>query len=172
MLKTLILKTLRVFPTNWVQALIHSVSLLRHGYTVGVRVLVTDPEEKTVLLVRHTYLPDWYLPGGGVNPGETMEEAAVREVREELGVEATERALLLGLYLNRKGLGRDHIGFFHMTQWVPGKNYLEPNEEIAEARSFPVDDLPSDLSKATRIRLKALLEGALKTERPQSGYWD
>jgi ADP-ribose pyrophosphatase YjhB (NUDIX family) len=54
--------------------------------TLGVRVAVIDPEQG-VLLVRHGYVSGWYLPGGGVEPGETAAEALAREAREEAAVE-------------------------------------------------------------------------------------
>jgi 8-oxo-dGTP pyrophosphatase MutT (NUDIX family) len=39
--------------------------------TVGVRLILE--RDQTVLLVQHTYQPHWYLPGGGVKKGETIE---------------------------------------------------------------------------------------------------
>lgn len=48
---------------------------------------VTDDKNR-VLLIRHEGSPDrWGTPGGGHEPGETMEETARREVREETGIE-------------------------------------------------------------------------------------
>ena len=46
-------------------------SRLTRAKTLGVRVLV-QAEAGRVLLVRHTYLDGWYLPGGGVDGGETL----------------------------------------------------------------------------------------------------
>ena len=53
--------------------------------TVGVRLILEKGQ--AVLLVKHTYQYDWYLPGGGVKRGETLEGAARREAAEELGAE-------------------------------------------------------------------------------------
>ena len=53
----------------------------------GCSVVVTDLTDN-VLLVRHSYGPPvWGLPGGGLSKGEDPEDAARREVREELGLE-------------------------------------------------------------------------------------
>lgn len=53
--------------------------------TVGVRILLI--KEGEIVLVKHTYQDCWYLPGGGVKKGETIEEAVKREVNEELSGE-------------------------------------------------------------------------------------
>ena len=42
--------------------------------------------EGRVLLVRHSYVRGWLLPGGGVGRGEAPADAIVRELREEIGL--------------------------------------------------------------------------------------
>ena len=37
-----------------------------------------------ILLVNHTYVPGWYLPGGGVDHGENIYQAIIREVYEDV----------------------------------------------------------------------------------------
>ena len=76
------------------------VSLFRRGVTLGVRAAVFDAEGR-VFLVKHSYMPGWYLPGGGVDRGETMRQALERELMEEAGIRLTGPAMLFGLYLNR-----------------------------------------------------------------------
>ena len=56
------------------------------GVTLGVRGLVIDKDQR-IFLVAHTYVPGWQLPGGGVEPGETMAEALARELMEEGNIE-------------------------------------------------------------------------------------
>ncbi len=51
---------------------------LTRPLTLGVRCIVAR-DDGHVLLVRHTYLPGWYLPGGGVERGESLEAAIARE---------------------------------------------------------------------------------------------
>ena len=52
---------------------------------MGVRVAMIQNEK--VWLVRHTYVPGWHMPGGGVKRGETLEAAARREAFEETGAQ-------------------------------------------------------------------------------------
>ena len=49
--------------------------------TVGVRILLI--RDGYVTLVRHTYQDSWYLPGGGVEKRETLEQAIRRELKDE-----------------------------------------------------------------------------------------
>jgi len=53
----------------------------------GAVAVVFDDEKENVLLVKRRDVPVWVLPGGGIDPGESPEEAAVREVQEESGLE-------------------------------------------------------------------------------------
>lgn len=130
---------------------------------LGVRALVIEPEAR-VLLVRHTYVSGWYLPGGGVEAGKSTEAALARELREEAGIELLARPLLHGLFFNPKGSRRDHVACYVVRDFrvTPTR----PNFEIAEARFFSADALPEDTSTATRARLTEVLSNA-----PASEIW-
>jgi ADP-ribose pyrophosphatase YjhB (NUDIX family) len=83
----------------------------RAPISLGVRLLALNVAGE-VLLVRHSYLPGLALPGGGVEPGETAREAAMREAVEETGLEFAAPPVLFHLYLNRKLENRDHVALF------------------------------------------------------------
>lgn len=80
--------------------------------TLGVRGLVYDRANNAVFLIRHTYMPGWQLPGGGVETGETMLEALEREVREEGNIIFTAPPQLKSIHLNRQASRRDHVAFY------------------------------------------------------------
>lgn len=132
------------------------------GTTLGVRAMTFD--EGRVLLVRHTYVSGWHLPGGGVHAGETAEAASRRELFEETGYEAVEPARFLGLFFNPAMAGRDHVALYHVPACVMRRTF-RPNREIAEIGLFAVDDLPEGTTGATRRRLAELLDGLPPTEQ-------
>ena len=127
------LKLLALLPSGLTKRLVHAQALVRNPYCLGVRIVVRD-RDGAVLLVRHSYLPGWYLPGGGVDKGEVMAMAATRELAEEAGISCDGLPKLVGIYLNRGAMGRDHIGLYMVESWRPGEGYLQQNSEIEEVR--------------------------------------
>ena len=122
---------------------------LRRPVTLGCRALVTDG--RRVLLVRHSYVDGWHLPGGGVSRAETLAEAALREMAEETGVTAAGPARLHGIFLRQVWGGSDHVAVYVVERWrgEPRPDGLE----IVAARFFPADALPPDTTPATRRRI-------------------
>lgn len=133
--------------------------LLTRAATLGVRGIVSDDDGR-VLLVRHTYLPGWYLPGGGVDAGETVVEAIVREIVEETGVTPIGEPRLHGLYLNRRVSRRDHVALFVFEISAGRQEPRRPPFEIAEVGFFALDALPEETTGATRRRLAEVFAGA------------
>lgn len=135
---------------------------MRHGMTLGVRVLATDPAGR-LLLVRHTYVSGWHFPGGGVDLGETAEQAARRELREEANVEAEGPLTISGFYFNPLVGGRDHVVLYRAARLTIGPR-PERNLEIVAADFFPPDALPDDTTPATLRRI-AEWQGAPPSDR-------
>ena len=132
------------------------------GMTLGVRCVVFDGKQR-VFLVRHTYTPGWHFPGGGVEVNETSYEALEKELWEEGKIELSQKAELFGLYLNRKGAGRDHVVLYVAHHWTQNSKPL-PNHEIAESGFFELDDLPREITQATKQRLKEINENIEPTK--------
>lgn len=124
------------------------------GLTLGVRGLVTDAEGR-VLLVEHTYVPGWYLPGGGVERGESAEDALRRELQEEAGVSLTARPRLVSVHDNGARHPRDHVLLYHCDAWEPCPS--RQGAEIHAVAWFHTDALPEDTTPATRARIREVL---------------
>lgn len=143
----------------------HVAFLLGRPMTLGARAVVVGEWERSVLLVRHSYVPGWQFPGGGVEPGETLEEALARELREEANVELTAPAALKAVYFNRNASRRDHVALYLVTGFRQTAKKT-PDREIVEARFFSLEDLPAATTPATRRRIVEIFGGA-----PVSPYW-
>lgn len=149
-------------PLALVQPLIRAVYTLRKTWsriarpvTVGVRIAVFD-DRGWILLVRHTYLEGWFLPGGGADRGETLVQAGARELREEAGLEAIDPPEVLTAHTWFLSGRTDHVVLLR------GRAQGEPRAdgiEIAEATWFALDRLPEDLSRITREQLDYLRRG-------------
>jgi ADP-ribose pyrophosphatase YjhB (NUDIX family) len=132
--------------------------------TLGVRGVVLD-DRNQVFLIRHTYVPGWHLPGGGVETGETALDALGRELREEACITVDETPQLFGVFFNRKISRRDHVLVYVVRRFTV-LEVKQPDREIAEAGFFPLNRLPEGTTIATRNRLAEILEG-----QPASANW-
>jgi 8-oxo-dGTP pyrophosphatase MutT (NUDIX family) len=137
----------------------------KRGMTLGIRAACFDRDGR-VFLIRHTYVRGWYFPGGGVEPGETMEESLGRELMEEGGIRLDAPAPLFGMYLNRHVSRRDHVGLYVSREWTQVAPPKVPNMEIAEVGFFAPEALPGGTTAGTRRRL-AEIAGAM----PRSAEW-
>ncbi|MDQ5824781.1 MAG: NUDIX hydrolase [Chloroflexota bacterium] len=86
---------------------------------------------------RHT---DWSLPKGHIEKGETQEQAALREVKEETGLDARIVAALgevVYFYRRPKGLTRKVV--YHFLMEHTGGEFGPPNWEVDQARWIDID---------------------------------
>jgi 8-oxo-dGTP pyrophosphatase MutT (NUDIX family) len=134
-----------------------------HRMTLGARVMLIDGDK--VLLIRHTYVPGWQFPGGGVDPGETIESAARRELLEETGYKATGSLELFGIYHNKIATNRDHVALYVGRQFEQQFEF-RPNREIAEAAWFDKTALPEKITPATSQRIDEVFDQA-----PRRDVW-
>src|SRR6267142_3553108 len=84
-----------------IQRVLHAYWRFARGVTLGVRAIVIDPQGR-IFLVKHSYVSGWHLPGGGVETGETVQEALARELIEEGGITALEPPVLHGMFFNSR----------------------------------------------------------------------
>jgi ADP-ribose pyrophosphatase YjhB (NUDIX family) len=129
---------------------------------IGVRVMMI--QNNKVWLVRHTYVPGWYMPGGGAKRGETLANATRREALEETGAQLGE-INLMGTYTNFAESKTDHSIVFICREFaIVGKS----DGEIAEVGAFSLDELPADVYPSHRQRLDEYRVGKAI---PQFGEW-
>jgi 8-oxo-dGTP pyrophosphatase MutT (NUDIX family) len=133
--------------------------------TLGVRGLIHDRASNSVFLIRHTYVPGWQLPGGGVEVGETLLEALTRELAEEGNITLTAEPVLRSMHLNRSASRRDHVGFYLIENFTQASPKL-PDYEIAEAGFFTLNNLPEGTTPATLRRIAEVFRG-----QTVSPYW-
>lgn len=135
----------------------HFLARFVRPMTLGVRAVVLDEEER-VLLVRHSYISGWHLPGGAVEAGETLRQALRRELAEEGAVEPSEEPELFAVYHNTRFSRRDHVALYVVRAYRQiGER--KPDWEIVETGFFATDALPQGTAKATRACLAEVLHG-------------
>lgn len=136
--------------------------------TLGVTVAVIQGGQ--VLVTKRADLPIWCLPGGGVDAGESLAEAAVREVREETGLEVT-LTRLVGVYSRpRWRHGGAHDVLFAAR---PISGELRPQETEVLALGFhALDDFPEPFSwRHRQLVMHAMDDGGMAAAWTQHAVW-
>lgn len=140
-----------------VNRMMHVYWRFSRGLTVGVRAVVLDGEGR-VFLIKHGYAKGWHLPGGGVEPGETLVEALRRELREEGNIEIGGAPALHGIFFHPRYSKRDHVAVYVVREFRQSAKPA-PTREIAECDFFPIDAMPGDTTSGTRNRIAEVLQG-------------
>ena len=136
----------------------HFAARFLRPMTLGVRAIVIDKESR-ILLVRHSYINGWHLPGGGVDAGEPLHEAMAREVLEETGAILTAPAQFHGIFYNNRYSRSDHVAVYVVRDFHIASE-RKPDWEIRDVKFFDVRNLPEGTAGATRARLAEVIDGA------------
>ena len=123
------------------------------------------PGARELLLMQRSDNGQWGLPGGYVEPGESVSQAVVREVREETGVEI-EPGRLIGVYSDPcrqviaypDGARVQAVNLCFEARAVGQGEPTTPEETLATG-FFPADGLPSPLVPIHTIRIQDAATG-------------
>jgi 8-oxo-dGTP diphosphatase len=125
----------------------YSYEYERPGLTVDCVIFGLDLDEQNlkVMLIERDLEPfvgTWAIPGGFVRNGETLEEAAARELREETGI----ADVFLEQLYTFGGPGRDPRGWVVSVAYYalvsPDKHLIQATTDARQARWFPVTAVP------------------------------
>jgi ADP-ribose pyrophosphatase YjhB (NUDIX family) len=129
----------------------------------SVNVAVTN-DAGHILLIRRSDNDNWALPGGAVDLGESLPKAAVRETKEESGVDC-EVTGLSGIYTDPRhvllytsnGEVRQEFSIVLTARATGGQP--TPSNETSEVRWVALDDLGAyDMDVSMRLRVQHYLE--------------
>jgi 8-oxo-dGTP pyrophosphatase MutT (NUDIX family) len=146
-----------------IRRVMHTYWRLSRGMTLGVRGVCID-EANRIFLVKHSYVSGWHMPGGGVEPGETMLDALIRELVEEGNIEPTAPPILHGVFFNGRASRRDHVGVYVLRDFRQTAPPV-PTREIIAHGFFKLDELPNDTTAGTRARIIEVMGGTPVSER-------
>ncbi|WP_322756771.1 NUDIX domain-containing protein [Frankia sp. Cas3] len=129
----------------------------------SVTAVVTD-EQGRILMVHKTDNDLWALPGGGMDLGESIADAAVRETKEETGIDIAVTGLI-GVYTNPRhvlayddGEVRQQFSLCFTTRMLGGT--LRTSSETKEVQFVAPDDLDTlTIHPSMRLRIDHYLEG-------------
>jgi 8-oxo-dGTP pyrophosphatase MutT (NUDIX family) len=116
-----------------------------------------------ILLVRHSYVRGWLLPGGGVGRGEPPAEAILRELKEEIGLVRSSPPEFVGLYSRRAGWATNVIALYRISD---AEFIFRPNLEIRDIQFVDPAAPPDGTPPSVRRRLSEYAR-----LQPQGAYW-
>jgi ADP-ribose pyrophosphatase YjhB (NUDIX family) len=129
--------------------------------------IIIEVEGGIVLIERRNPPPGWAIPGGFVDYGETVEEAAVREAKEETGLDVT-LASLLGVYSDPRRDPRSHTISTVFVATASGAPVAD--DDAADAGVFTRDTLPEKIAFDHREILEDYFKGRNAERRNQNKF--
>lgn len=133
-----------------------------------VDVVIPAPENRVVLIRRRNPPHGWALPGGFVDYGESVEQAAMREAREETGLQVRLKALL-GVYSHPERDPRQHTLSVVFLAEAEDLSQMTAGDDAGRIGLFPLDELPDLAFDHRRILKDCFAPPGLRAEAPGGG---
>lgn len=115
-----------------------------HAPSLTADAVIFDPARGVVLVRRKNVPVGWALPGGFVDYGETVEQAAVREALEETGLDVALTGLV-GVYSDPARDARTHTVSAAFAAAAKNPESIAGGDDAEEARFFSIKALPADI---------------------------
>jgi 8-oxo-dGTP diphosphatase len=103
----------------------------------------------------------WTMPGGKLHFGETFEQAAAREVKEETGIEINESSLRIISLANDAVADAQFVTIGFLCEEFRGEPRVMEPDEITEWQWFDIKNLPTPLFFPSRKVLENYLTGKI-----------
>lgn len=140
-------------PLTAAHKLLQAGWFIRRPRTYGAHAIALTPERK-IVLVKLRYARGWRVPGGGRERGEDGAAAALRELREEIGMTSHGRVRLAGELEEQMTFKRDLAALLIVedVRYTPRRW----SWEVEEVGEFPLDALPTGTAPSTLRWIDAL----------------
>lgn len=126
---------------------------MRRPRTFGAHAFALTPAKK-LILVRLRYAPGWRLPGGGRRSGEDPVNAALRELREEIGMTSHGEVRTACQLEQNPDFRRDLVSLIIVEDVAYSPRW---SLEIERTIEVPLNELPSDLAPVARAWIDAVI---------------
>jgi ADP-ribose pyrophosphatase YjhB (NUDIX family) len=141
--------------------IVHTVFMMKRNCEQSVAAIVFKNDKREVLLIKRRDVPVWALPGGGIDPGESPEEAAIREVQEETGMQVCiERHV--AIYTPVSHLAK----ITYVFECSPLTGSLQVSSETKDVAFFPLDALPKSFFFVHNDWLEDALKNTSLIQKP------
>ena len=140
----------------------------RERYNLSIAVFVLLLRENEICMLRRSntgWMDGCYsLPAGGLESGETLSEAAARELKEETGVQASPSALTLAHTMHVWTENRSWIGHFFICREWSGVPFLAEPDKHSEVSWKNTETLPAETIPYVRQAIVAIKEARTYAE--------
>ncbi|HWJ38989.1 MAG TPA: NUDIX domain-containing protein [Sphingomicrobium sp.] len=145
LLRTLLTAVYGLLRLNW---------QVRRPRTFGAHAFALTPAHK-LILVRLRYAPGWRLPGGGRRAGEEPVDAALRELREEVGMTSHGSVRTAAQLEQYPDFRRDLVSLVVVEDVTYSPRWCLEIERVIEV---PLDQLPNDIAPVARAWIDAVTD--------------